>query len=101
MTVRGTDPVASVTVRGTDPVASVTVRGTDPLASVTVRGTDPLASVTVRGSRLQKSSHRQATVRAGLTLATLVNPFTAASACKIFGLKDARRRLETVYFPVL
>ena len=100
MTVRGTDPVASVTVRGTDPVASVTVRGTDPLASVTVRGTDPLASVTVRGSRLQKSSHRQATVRAGLTLATLVNPFTA-SACKIFGLKDARRRLETVYFPVL
>ena len=28
------------------------------------------------------------------------NPF-AATACKISGLKDARTRLRTVYFPVL
>ena len=29
-----------------------------------------------------------------------INPF-AAPACKISGLKDARTRLQTVYFPVL
>jgi len=29
----------------------------------------------------------------------LYNPFTA-KACKIAGLKDARLRLQTVYFPV-
>ena len=29
-----------------------------------------------------------------------INPFTAG-ACKMSGLKDARTRLRTVYFPVL
>ena len=28
------------------------------------------------------------------------NPFTAA-ACKIYGPKDARTNLQTVYFPIL
>ena len=28
-----------------------------------------------------------------------INPFTA-TACKVSGLKDARKRLQTVYFPV-
>ena len=31
-----------------------------------------------------------------------INPFTTGTqACKISGLKDALKRLQTVYFPVL
>ena len=33
-------------------------------------------------------------------LTKALNPFTAA-ACKIYGPKDARSHLQTVYFPVL
>ena len=33
-------------------------------------------------------------------MVSTINPFTAP-ACKISGLKDARKHLQTVYFPVL
>ena len=66
------------------------------IPSVAVKCDVRIVTTRVRPAEMYNYTHTHDRPR----LSERINPFTGA-ACKICGLKDARTRLETVYFPIL